>query len=106
MEISVKVNGGLFTKNVTQVNRNAVMEEAVRKISTRWMRGGRGKGVRNNTLREVPSDAALESRVYSTLNQPRTTGSSMTKKKIGQAKAMAPRVLRKYAERVVKELDG
>jgi len=105
IDVTVKVNGGLFRRNVSRTVRDAMYQEAVEKVGERWMRGGRGLGVRNNTLTKHPHPGQMAVTVSSTTNTPRTTGAAMTRKKIGQAKAMAPRVLRKAADRVVSEMQ-
>lgn len=106
IDITVKVNGGLFKRNIPRSVRDALMQEAVTKVSQRWLRGGKGLGVQRNTLTERVHEGALEARVSSTLHSPRRTGAAMTRKKIGQARAMAPRVLRKAAERIVTEMGS
>ena len=98
LEVDVKVSGGIFHRNIPEETRLAFYGEAVTKISDRWMRGGRGQGVRRNTLRQDHRPRDIASAVHSTLRPPRTTGAAVTRKKIGQGRAMAPRVLKKGAD--------
>lgn len=105
IEISVKVHGGLFSRNIPESVRRSMRQEAIEKIATRMERGGKGLGSKRNTISHR-ADGELQERVSSTRIWPRTKGTSWQSKNIGIAKAMAPRVLRKAAERIVGELGG
>jgi len=104
IEISVKVHGGLFSKDVKRAVREAMYQEALEKIGTRMERGGKGLGAKRNTVTHMP-DGDLQMRVSSTRIWPRTKGTSWQRKNIGIVRAMAPRVLRKAAERIVMEMS-
>lgn len=103
IDVTIKVNGGIFSRNIERTVRTALYEEAIDKIADRMMRGGRGLGVRRNTLSRG-FRGELEATVESTRRFPRTRGTAWTRKNIGIAKAMAPRVLRKSADRIVAEM--
>jgi hypothetical protein len=104
MEVTVKLNGGLFHRNVPRVLRAAMYEESLEKIALRMERGGKGLGARRNTVKHKKVNDT-ELRVDSTRIYPRVIGSSWQRKNIGIAKSMAPRVLRKGAQRVVEALS-
>lgn len=104
IDITVKVNGGLFKRNISRSVRDAVYQEAVQKIATRMERGGKGLGSKRNTVTQAP-DGDLQARVSSTRIYPRTKGTSWQRKNIAIAKAMSGRVLRKAAERIVNEMS-
>ena len=112
--VNVKVTGGLFKRNIPQTARDALVGETLDTIHKRLMRngrfgsGGKGRGVRRNTVdyfvdydRGTPF--ALE--ISSTLNPPRTKGTKWLRKNVAITKAMAPRVLRKAAQRMVSDLS-
>lgn len=109
LDITVSVNGGIFKRDIRRTARQAVYEEALQKIDQRLMRrgiygsGGKGRGVRRNIVEHArDDDLAIE--VSSTLRWPRTKGTTWTKKNVAIVKAMAPRVLRKAADRIVQEM--
>lgn len=105
IDINVKVNGGIFTKDVDQVVRDAMAQEAIDKLSARMSRGGKGLGVQRNPIR-LEVRGALETAAISSLNAPRTTGSSWRNKNVAIAKSLLPRVLKKAADRIVEEMGA
>jgi len=106
LDVSVKLQGAFFDKRIHETVRRGVTTEAIEKISARMERGGRGLGARRNTIQTHPHAEDLTSLVTSTRNYPRTTGSTWVKKNYGIARAMAPRVLKKAADRIVADLGG
>lgn len=116
VDVSVAINGALFKRNIPAVVRKALIDEALLKVNERLIRkgrfgsGGKGRGVARNYVTDERrfGDAVGDLKVvmHSTLHWPRTSGSAYVKKNIGITKAMAPRVLRKSAERMVTELGG
>lgn len=106
--IDVTIKGPFFNKKISKVVQDAIVQEAVEKIGDRLTRkgtqgsGGKGLGVRRNTV--TRKRGGLGEQVASTLRRPRTKGTSYIRKNMGIAKAMAPRVLRKTAQRIVGEL--
>lgn len=109
MRIDATVSGPLFDKRIDKTVRNALYQEVIIKVTDRWMRGGKGLGVRRNILscdrRQMFSGQSLEAAVESTRIWPRTRGTKWTRKNISLAKAMVPRVLRKAASRISGELS-
>lgn len=73
-------------------------QAAVETISKRLMRPGKGLGAKRN---ELAADVRpLGATITTTLNYPRTTGSSWGKKEWQIANGMAPRVVRKMIQRI------
>jgi len=105
INVSVAYKGGLFGKNIPRAVEEQIVEQVLSKIEERTRRGGRGVGVRRNTIRH-DHRGALELLVSSTRIWPRTRGTAWQRKNIGIIKAMAPRVARKAAERIAAELGG
>lgn len=114
LDISVKVNGGIFEKNIPAVVRTVMYEEALLKINERLLRkgrfgsGGKGIGVQRNTITDERRRGSgdMELLIRSTRIAPRVSGAAWQKKNIGIVKAMAPRVLRKSADRIVEEMGS
>ena len=98
--LTVRITGlkELEAKLGYKVLADPAMEEALDTISARFMRGGKGLGVKRNQL--MLTSAPLLREVSSTLVPPRTTGSSWTGKNIAIFKAMAPRVVRAAVKRI------
>jgi len=115
-DITVKVNGGLFQKNIPETVRRAMVGEAIEKIDQRLMRkgargsGGKGLGVQRNIVSHEMRPAQMQTTISTTVggkeHWPRTKGTSWQRKNIAITKAMAPRVLRKAANRIVEEMGG
>lgn len=103
ISITVKMNGGLFSRNIKRSVREAMYQEALEKVAVRMERGGKGLGAQRNVITQRP-DGDLQMRVISTRIYPRTRGTSWVSKNIAITRAMAPRVLRKAADRIVTEM--
>ncbi len=124
MDIKVNVSGPLFTKDIVKTIEKAVIEEAIDVLDARIMLTGKkfstsgqakqskktgrqvrgqGLGVMRNTLSERRE--TLKSHVSSTLIPPRTVGTSWIAYNMGIAKSLVPRVVRKTADRIVRDLD-
>jgi len=69
------------------------IEEGLDTINARFMRGGKGLGVRRNVLNS--QRAVLSRRVSSTRVWPRTRGTAWKSKNIGAFRGMAARVIQK-----------
>lgn len=110
LNIDVTVRGPLFEKKVDETVRRAIAEEGLDKIAERLTRkgaqgsGGKGVGVKRNAVTQQRRASELTVDTLSTRVFPRTRGTSWLKKNSGIARAMAPRVLRKVAQRIVGEL--
>lgn len=114
--VTVKVNGGLFEKNIPETVRDALREEVLLKINQRMTRGGvrgsggKGLGVQRNTVGSYVDVSALTLTVESTRggkeHWPRMTGSTWQRKNIAITKALAGNVLRKAANRIVAEMGA
>lgn len=107
--VDVVVRGPLFDKKITQVVKTAMVDECLKKIEKRMKRGGKGAGAKQNivTAEMAFGAAAMNAvgmEVASTLRRPRTKGKAWVRKNVAIARAMAPRVLRKAARRMVAEL--
>jgi hypothetical protein len=105
IDVTVKLSGGLFGKDIPKVVEQALVGEVLAKVDERMSRPrqGKGLGARRNRVRTRPS--GLELTVTSTRIWPRTRGTAWTKKNVGVVKSMAPRVMRKAAERIAGELN-
>lgn len=116
IDITVKVNGGIFSKNIPESVRNSLREEVLLKVNQRMTRqgargsGGKGLGVQRNTVGSFVDISALTMTVESTHggkeHWPRVKGTAWQRKNIGIIRAMAPRVLRKAADRIVAEMGS
>lgn len=103
IDVSVTLKGPLFTKKIDDVVKRQLVAEVLTKVEERTRRQGKGLGARRNTISHERD--GLELNVESTRNWPRTKGTSWQKKNIGIVKAMAPRVMRKAAQRITEELS-
>lgn len=101
--MSVKLSGGLFTKDFERIARKQIDHELLTKFEERVKRGGRGVGAKRN---KVTGDRGsfYELVMTSTLKPPRTKGTSWQRKNLGIIRAMTPRVVRKTAQRISEEL--
>lgn len=110
IDVTVTFKGGLFKKDIPATTRRVLRQEVIDKVHARLMRkgaqgsGGRGKGVLRNTVSDRVGD--MEVRVASTLRSPRTRGTKWIGKNIAITKSMAPRVLRRAAERLAAEMGN
>lgn len=117
VRLDVKIDGPLFTKDVSKVVEQAVLDEVMRKVDERMERSARttkskGRtliGQQRNTVTRRTGD--LEFVATSTLNNPRNKGTSWVKKHIGAAGygkgilgSMIPHVARKAAKRIAGDL--
>lgn len=100
--ITVRLRGPLFDGKVKGSVERAIIDESLEKIGLRTERGGKGKGAKRNTIRRDRDGLTMT--VHSSLNWPRTKGTSWQRKNEAIVRAMARRVLRKTAERIVREL--
>lgn len=100
-----------FVRNVKVENLDNVLQRldvdflaqpefdgAMGTFEKRIMRQGKGLGSQRNTLMVAPQ--SLMSTVTSTLNHPRTVGTSWGRKNEGIIKGMAPRVIKKVATNI------
>ncbi len=105
INVTVKLNGGLFSKDLERLAQKQIKHEVLSKIEERLQRGGKGiTEKRNETVTTRKGFGTLEAGY--TLRSHRRTGTSKQSKWIGQARAMAPRVAKKAAERIAAELAG
>jgi hypothetical protein len=106
--VRVNIRGPLFDKRIDRVVQQQIIREAMPKFEKRLRRRGRRIGRRNNPIRpgELTLGRGATMVMTSTLHHPRTTGSSWQGKNIAIVKAMAPRVLRSLARKLVGELGG
>ena len=104
-DITIRVSGPLFEGDVGGRIRRSTYEEALDKLATRMMRGGRGLGVRRNVLSRTDA-GPLTVDITSTRIWPRTKGTAWTRKNVRTARAMLPRVLRSTAQKIAQELGG
>jgi hypothetical protein len=74
------------------------LEDARDTFVGRIQRGGKGLGAQRNELSAVVRP--LGATVFTTLNYPRTKGTSWGRKNEAIVKAMAPRVIKKAARRI------
>ena len=108
LSLDVTIKGPLVTKKVDKVVKDAIVAESLEKIRDRLTRkgaqgsGGKGLGVKRNII--TNAFRGLELEVDSTRIYPRTRGTAWLRKNTAIVKAMAPRVLRKTAARIVDEL--
>lgn len=79
------------------------LDDAVKTMTERMMRGGKGAGVRNNTLLSTIHQGGAT--ITSSLNFPRTVGTSWTRKNESIVKAMSSRVIKKAIERIEARWD-
>lgn len=101
--MDVKLRGPMFEGKISSKVERAILEEGVEKIGQRMERGGRGLGAKRNTItRRVRG--RMESEARSTRRAPRTKGTAWLRKNEQVGKAMAPRVLRAVAKRIVSEI--
>lgn len=100
--ITATLSGPLFTKNLTKVVENAIIDETIEKLGVRMERGGKGLGVRSNRITRKRNGLTMD--VMSTRIFPRTRGTAWTRKNMAIAKSMGRNVLRKTAQRICGEL--
>ena len=104
----IVLRGPLFTKRIDKVVQGAIIDEAMGKFEERVRRKGRRIGRKRNPIPEgklTKGRSEVKLQLETTLNYPRTTGSSWQRKNIAAIKAMRGRVLRKVAKRIVGELS-
>ncbi len=109
---AVTLRGPLFSKKISKVIERQIIEQAMVKFEKRVRRPSKKVqkriGFKRNPIR--PGDLHLGGGVamelHSTTKWPRTTGYSWTHKNVAAIKAMAPRVLRSLARKIVGELGG
>jgi len=111
IDVTVNLRGGLFGKNIPSTVRDALNQEALGKINERMRRkgdrgsGGRGKGVQRNVVSQRFNPSDMELRIYTTSVYPRRRkAGSFKRKNIAIIRSMAPRVMRKAAERIAAEM--
>lgn len=107
--VEVTIRGPYFDKRIDKVVEQAIVQEGIEKVGERLTRkgaqgsGGKGLGVKRNVVRRTKH--GMEEEIASTLRRPRTKGTAWTRKNMGIAKAMLPRVLKKTSARIVGELS-
>lgn len=89
-ELEKKLGGSVLYEDETEAGLDT--------IHNRFLRGGKGRGAKANTLSS--ERLVLSRRVTSTKNWPRTTGSSWRNFQIGVFKAMSPRVVRSIIKKI------
>lgn len=100
--VHVTYRGALFGAEVPRIVQKQLQHEVLSAIEERTRRQGRGVAARRNLI--THERERMELMVESTLKSPRTTGRAWQRKNVAIIKAMAPRVLRKAAERIAQEL--
>lgn len=118
VKLDVKISGAFFNADMKRAVEEAVNAEVIRKVEERLQRSARTRrskgrvlvGQAKNTV--TITSSAMEIEAVSTLNAPRTKGTSWTRKHIGGPPfgkgiigAMVPNVARKTANRIVQELS-
>ncbi len=113
---NVTLRGPLFSKQISPTIRRQIMTEAMPKFNKRITRRGRKVGRKRNPIppgREWNAGFGLLTlgrgvamKWDSTTRHPRTTGKTWQRKNVAIIKAMAPRVLRSLARKIVGELGG
>lgn len=114
MAVHVTVRGPLFTKKINAVVKQAMIDECMKKVDERLSRKPPAKklGMMRNPVKTRMEAGGTDAvnlhfeHVQSRFHNPRRTGSSWAKKNMGIIKAMAPRILRATAKRIVGELGG
>lgn len=103
---TVRLSGGLFGGSIPKHVQNALVQEALLKVDERISRpyAGKRKGRANNTVTAKREELALVE--ASTLRWPRTSGATWTRKNVAIIRSMAPRVMRKAAQRIAEEMGG
>ena len=103
----VIVRGPLFEKRIDRVVEAAIMGEAMEKFEKRITRKGRKIGRKRNPIGpgDLSKGKTITLTMHSTLNWPRTSGGSWTRKNVAAVNAMKGRVLRSVAKRIVGELS-
>jgi hypothetical protein len=99
IDINVTLKGHLFEKKIDETVKKALVQEVLVKVGERMDRQGKGLGAKRNRITKKQA-AELELLVESTRIWPRTKGTAWTRKNIAIVKAMAPRVMRKAAQRI------
>lgn len=100
MQVTVTIKGlnELMQKLKGSALYEPEVEEALSTVENRVLRQGKGLGAQRNVL--AVSQSPLARTVTTSLNSPRTTGSSWTRKNIGIFRAMAPNVIRKAIAKI------
>ena len=106
--VNVTIKGPLFSKRIDKVIQQQIMQEAMPKFEKRVRRKGRKIGRKRNPIGpgRLTLGGGVTMELESSLNWPRTTGSTWTSKNVAAIKPMAPRVLRKLAREITRELGG
>lgn len=106
IDVRVTLKGGLFSKGIPPVVERALKEEALAKVRERINRPYRGKRLGRARNIVTPTEQELTLREDSTLIPPRTKGTSWQRKNVAIVKSMAPRVMKKAAQRIAEEMGG
>ena len=103
----ITLRGPLFEKRIDRVVEAAIMGEAMEKFEKRLTRKGRKIGRKRNPIGpgDLTKGKTIQLTMTSTLNWPRTSGIKWTQHNVKAIKAMAPRVLRSVAKKIVGELS-
>jgi hypothetical protein len=99
IDVQVTLKGHLFEKKIDDTIKRALVEEVLMKVDERAQRQGKGLGAQRNRVERRLRGTELE--IDTTRIWPRTKGTAWTRKQIAITKAMAPRVMRKAAQRIV-----
>ena len=108
ISVQVTVRGRIFAKNISGEVKKAIINESLEKIDKRLSRRPPRKklGMMRNPVKTRMDAHALKlhfEHVESRFHSPRRTGKAWLRKNIAIVKAMAPRVLRKTAARIIGE---
>lgn len=103
IDVNVIVRGPLFTKKIDRVVKDALVAEVLTKVDERAKRQGKRLGALRNTITTHLDGLMLT--ISSTMDYPRTRGTSYVRHQTRAIRAMARRVMQKAAERIVGELS-
>jgi len=110
VRIDVDLKGPFFAARIDDATRRAIVGEVLDKAEQRMMRRARSPkaGRKNNTLSSRRHQSAAEQSVSvdTTLNYPRTKGTSWLRYNVGAVRKLAPNVIRAAGRRIARELGG
>jgi hypothetical protein len=110
IRLDIDLKGPFFSKHIDDETKHALYVEVLDKVDQRVMRQPRSPklGRKNNTLesrrREAQGEVAQD--IESTLNWPRTRGTSWVGYNMNAIRKLAPNVIRAAGRRIAAELGG